>query len=55
MLLTDNQIQMDNFKNKLKGAIMYVGGKELNFDELTAQQLFEICFANGILLDCRIL
>ena len=50
MLLADNKIQMDNFKHKLKGAIMYVGG-----DELTAQQLFEICFANGILLDCRIL
>lgn len=54
MLLTCNQIQMDNFKNKLKGAIMYVGGKELNFDELTAQQLFEICFANGVILECKI-
>ena len=54
MLLTDNQIQMDNFKNKLKGAIMYVGGKELNFDELTAQQLFEICFANGVILECKV-
>lgn len=54
MLLTDNQIQMDNFKNKLKGAILYVGGKELNFDELTAQQLFETCFANGVILECKI-
>lgn len=55
MLLADNKIQMDNFKHKLNGAIMYAGGKELDFNEITAQQLFEICFANGILLDCRIL
>lgn len=48
--------EKDSFSNKLKGALMYVGGdfenKDLN--DITAYELIDTCFKNHIKLDCEL-
>ena len=48
--------EIDYFLNKLKGALMYVGGnfENYDFDKMTAYDLIDTCFRNGVRLDCLI-
>ena len=46
----------DYFMNKIKGALMYKGGAFENKDlhEVTAYDLIDCCYKNGIILDCKL-
>lgn len=48
--------ERDYFINKVKGALMYMGGDFENKDlhEVTAFNLIDSCFKNHIQLDCEI-
>ena len=54
--LQQREQDRDYFLNKIKGALMYRGGAFENKDlhELTAYDLIDSCFKNGILLDCKL-
>lgn len=46
----------DYFINKVKGALMYMGGTFENTDlhDITAFDLIDLCFKNHIQLDCEL-
>lgn len=55
-MIYNNKCERDYFMNKVKGALMYVGGNFENKDlsDMTARDFINICFTNGVLLKCVI-
>lgn len=51
-----NERERDYFINKVKGALMYVGGafESKDLSEMTAKDFINTCFTNGVLLNCVI-
>ena len=47
---------VNNFEYRLRGALMYKGGNipEDYFNNISAHELFECCFRNGVMLKCII-
>lgn len=52
----NNEVDCDYFINKVKGALMYVGGDFENKDlsDMTARDFIQTCFTNGVMLSCFI-
>lgn len=48
------ECELNSFEHKLKGAIMYMGGCEPDFEKWTAHDLFETCLRNHIKLCIKI-
>lgn len=48
--------EVKNFEHRLRGALMYKGGNipEDYFNNISAHELFECCFRNGVMLKCII-
>ena len=48
--------EVNNFEHRLRGALMYKGGNiaEDYFNNISAHELFECCFRNGVMLKCII-
>lgn len=52
----NNEVDCDYFINRVKGALMYVGGafEGKDLSDMTAKDFINTCFANGVLLKCVI-
>lgn len=51
-----NRSERDYFMNRVKGALMYVGGafEGKDLSDMTAKDFINTCFTNGVLLECMI-
>ena len=50
----NNEHEFEYFLNKVKGALMYVGGNFEGKDltDMTARDFIKTCFTNDVFLDC---
>lgn len=52
----NNEHEFECFLNKVKGALMYVGGdfEGKDLSDMTARDFIQTCFTNGVMLSCFI-